>query len=139
MNRCEEALVHLHALEEMASKKSATVVDDVDNKGGLASAPTSAKARAALCVNLASIRIQQNELELAEKSLRQALLFSPSSMDALRGLVYLHLRQGQSKHAMQILQERRLCIISPPDFEAPLLCFSGSRRHGGGPARSAFR
>ena len=107
MNRCEEALVHLHALEEMASKKSATVVDDVDNKGGLASAPTSAKARAALCVNLASIRIQQNELELAEKSLRQALLFSPSSMDALRGLVYLHLRQGQSKHAMQILQERR--------------------------------
>ena len=107
MNRCEEALVHLHALEEMASKKSVTVVDDMDNKGGLASAPTSAKARAALCVNLASIRIQQNELELAEKSLRQALLFSPSSMDALRGLVYLHLRQGQSKHAMQILQERR--------------------------------
>ncbi len=108
MNRCEEALVHVNtAMSLMETDKLSSGETEVQEKGGLASSPASAKSRAALCINLASIRIQQNELDLAEKSLRQALLLSPTSTEALRGMIYLHLRQGQKGKAMQLLQERR--------------------------------
>lgn len=110
MNRCSEALVQMNAA--IALSKDATVSTTVPSKSTkttttIASTPTSTTARALLLVNLASIRLQQNELDLAEKSLRQALLLDPASSDALRGMVYLRLRQGQSKSAMQLLQERR--------------------------------
>ena len=117
MNRCDEALVHMTTsmgVTELRAQQTGTKQQTANkgnkNKGGVASSPSSVEARAALCVNLASIRLQQNELDLAEKSLRKALALAPSSSDALRGMVYLHLRQGKSSSAMQLLQERRPTI-----------------------------
>jgi CCR4-NOT transcription complex subunit 10 len=114
LNRCTEALAHMNAAvvlsESISSNSSASISESKHSTRGvvsLASSPTSAHARAALCVNLASIRIQQNELEMAEKSLRQALTLSPTSPDALRTMVYLRLRQGEPQSAMKLLQERR--------------------------------
>ena len=60
-----------------------------------------------MCVNLANVRLQQGELELAERCLNQALALHPSSMEAVRTLVYLRLRQGKAQSALKLLQERR--------------------------------
>ena len=43
------------------------------NKYSIATQPNSSAARAALCVNAANVRLQQNELEQAERALNQAL------------------------------------------------------------------
>ena len=110
MNRCAEALAHMTAAMAVSEEQQQNKRINEAKVGGsvsIAYAPTSPEARAALYVNVASIRLQQNELEMAEKSLRQALTLAPASPDALRGLIYLRLRQGQPQDAMQMLQERR--------------------------------
>ena len=73
---------------------------------GIAAHPKPLALRSALCVNLANVRLQQGEFDLAEHSLQKALRLEPTSKDALRTLIYLKLRQGDSQKALQMLQER---------------------------------
>jgi CCR4-NOT transcription complex subunit 10 len=109
--KAEEALAELDAIKaEAVSSKSrdpeGTTQPDLP-LSGLVAHPRPLALRSALCVNLATVRLQQGELGLAEQSLKKALSLRPSSNDAIRTLLYLRLRQGDAKEALRLLQERR--------------------------------
>jgi CCR4-NOT transcription complex subunit 10 len=113
LNRPGEALAHV---EEAATKKEAeegqeAAVPFVPSHSQLIPSillkPRSKAARAALCVNVAAVRLQLGEFGEAESALHQALALNPSSSHALRTLVYLRLKQGDHGEAMSLLKQRR--------------------------------
>ena len=113
MDRCSEALEHATAAvsrDGYAPGKDAAPTYS-SSHFSIAAKPNSPVARAALCVNLANVRLQQGELEMAESCLNQALALHPSSSEAIRALVYLRLRQGNTRSALLLLQQRRLCFL----------------------------
>ena len=73
----------------------------------IANNPFSAEARAALCVNVAAVRLQMGDLQDAETALTRALALDPSSSEILRAFVYLRLKQGNHHGALLLLKHRR--------------------------------
>ncbi|KAF0687358.1 Aste57867_20881 [Aphanomyces stellatus] len=67
-----------------------------------------ATVQANLHVNNASTAILQKNLSVAEQSVAQAVRLAPTSHHSLELLVYVLLRKGNSKKAMQILKEARV-------------------------------
>ena len=72
------------------------------------SAIANAKSRCALCVNVAIARMAKGEYVEAEKALHQALQLVPGSNGALRTLLYLYMRRGQTRAALHLLKYRRV-------------------------------
>ncbi|ETW09271.1 hypothetical protein H310_01670 [Aphanomyces invadans] len=67
-----------------------------------------ATVHAHLHVNNATTAILQKNMPQAEQSVAQAVRLAPSSRHSLEMLVYILLRKGNSKNAMQILKEARI-------------------------------
>jgi CCR4-NOT transcription complex subunit 10 len=121
MNKSAEALTHatnaaetMEALDaENGTAPSSKIRDQEDAAeprlplGRIAAHHQPSALRSALCVNLATVRLQQGELDLAEQSLMKALRLQPTSKDALKALIYLRLRQGDTQKALRLLQERQ--------------------------------
>ena len=119
MNNCAEALTHITKAAEVEENLKSSRVQSLPKRTikkirqsrtpliGVAGEPQPEVYRLALCVNMATVRLQQGELELAEESLKKALSIRPSSKEALNTLLYLRLRQGATEKALQLMQERR--------------------------------
>ena len=112
MNRPDEALDRVTE----AFKKDASEGQEDDGifrstnsdlPSTIAENPFSAQARAALCVNVAAVRLQIGDLENAESSLNRALALNPSSSEILRAFLYLPLKQGNHREALTLLKQRR--------------------------------
>ena len=112
MNRPDEALDRVTE----AFKKDASEGQEDDGifrstnsdlPSTIAENPFSAQARAALCVNVAAVRLQIGDLENAESSLNRALALNPSSSEILRAFLYLRLKQGNHREALTLLKQRR--------------------------------
>ena len=121
MNKSAEALAHatdaaetMEALDAANGTTPSSKISDQGDAakprlplGGIAAHHQPLALRSALCVNLATVRLQQSELDLAEHSLMKALRLQPTSKDALKALIYLRLRQGDTQKALRLLQERQ--------------------------------
>jgi CCR4-NOT transcription complex subunit 10 len=112
MNRPEEALDHVTE----AFKKDASEGQENDGifrstnsdlPSTIAENPFSAQARAALCVNVAAVRLQMGDLEDAETALNRALALNPSCPEILKSFLYLRLKQGNHHDASLLLKQRR--------------------------------
>lgn len=120
LGRPEEALRHLQptpggeglsedaaaaALQEQRQSESKAVVVTADSF--LPAEHFAARARSALHLNLANVYLLQGNLAAAEKCVRAGLAACPTSPDALRSLIFILLRRGNTAAALECLKSRR--------------------------------
>ena len=123
LGRPEDALKHLlpnpgqtplseeaaaAALQEQKQSESKVVVMTADSF--LPPEHFAARARSALHLNLANVYLLQNNLAAAEKCVRAGLAACPTSPDALRSLLFILLRTGNTAAALEVLKSRRPLI-----------------------------
>ena len=68
--------------------------------------PETSAWRCAMCVNVGNVRLLQNDMDAARACFDKALSLDPTAEAALRGLVYLLLRSGNTKGALQVIKTR---------------------------------
>ncbi len=106
----EEAAVS--ALQEQRQSESKAVVVTADSF--LPPEHFAARARSALHLNLANVYLLQNNLAAAEKCVRAGLAACPTSPDALRSLLFILLRTGNTTAALEALKSRRPLNLGGP-------------------------
>ncbi|GAB5034814.1 ccr4-not transcription complex subunit 10 [Nannochloropsis oceanica] len=106
----EEAAVS--ALQEQRQSESKAVVMTADSF--LPPEHFAAQARSALHLNLANVYLLQNNLAAAEECVRAGLAACPTSPDALRSLLFILLRTGNTTAALEALKSRRPLNLGGP-------------------------
>lgn len=125
LGRPDEALKHLlpggTPLSEEAGVSSLQKQCQAESKRVVVTAESflppehfAARARCALHLNLANVYLLQNNLAAAEKCVGLGLAACPTSPDALRSLVFILLRTGNTSAALEALKSRRPLSLSVP-------------------------
>lgn len=94
-----EDLSSIFTLEESQPTHSIRFFDPISR--------SSSQAKSAFYVNLSIAHILLNDLDNAQKFANDAIALSPS-FKAIRLLVYIHLRRGNTDSALQLLKRKRM-------------------------------
>ena len=105
---CAEALLSEGKLDDATEHATKAFVASSSPVADGAAAAANPKTRCALCVNIATARMGRGEWGEAEKVLHRALQLVPGSNGALRSLLYLYMRRGQTRAALHLLKYRRV-------------------------------